>query len=144
MKKLKQLFVHFFRLIKKSNKMRTLFLTFLAFITLSSLSFAQESIKFATAQSKADLAISKESGIYVFVLPKGITQEEVIKNSKYYLHYFTVEFSEKTNEAKIVMVSNDEKSRHVIIRFLTACGAQNIIVDGRTMPNEEFFVTFIK
>ena len=53
-------------------------------------------------------------------------------------------YSVKTNEAKITMLSNDEKTRHVVVRFLTACGIQNVIIDGRTISTEEFYINFMK
>jgi uncharacterized cupredoxin-like copper-binding protein len=124
--------------------MRTLFLTCIAFIGLSTMSFAQETESTATAQSKSELVSSKESGNYLFVLPAGKTAEEINKNAKYYVHYFTVDFNENTSEAKIKMISNDEKSRHVVIRFLTASGVQHVIVDGKSMLTEDFFNNYMK
>jgi hypothetical protein len=123
--------------------MRTLFLSVLTVVSMASVSFSQE-INSASAQSKTELVSSKETGNYSFILGNKLTAEEVAKNAQYYVHYFTVVYSEKTNEAKITMVTNDEKNRHVVIRFLTACGIQNVIVDGRTLSTDEFFINFMK
>lgn len=107
------------------------------------MALAQETSNTVTAQSKTELLASKESGNYTFTLPDGITPEEVSKNAKYYVHYFTVEYIEKSNQAKLTMISNDEKGRHVIVRFLTACGAQHVIVDGKSMSIEDFFNNYL-
>ncbi len=108
--------------------MKTFFLTLVAIIGLSTVSFSQEA-NTATAQSKTQLTSAKESGMYTFVMPSTLTAEDVTKNSKYYVHYFSTEFNETTKEVKMKMVTNDELSRHVITRFLAACGVQNVIVD---------------
>jgi type II secretory pathway component PulK len=123
--------------------MKTLFLTLVAAIFSTTLSFAQENST-ASAQTKTELAASKESGKYLLVLPAGISAEQVNKSSKYYTHYFTVEFNESSREAKITMVSNDEMGRHVIVRFLASCGVQNVIVEGKTYLNEDFFLNYLK
>lgn len=108
------------------------------------MTFAQDISNTATAQTKTELAASKESGNYLFVLPAGLSAETVAKNSTYYVHYFTVEYTEKTSEAKITMTSNDEKGRHVIMRFLTANGVRFVKVDGATISTEDFFVKYIQ
>jgi hypothetical protein len=123
--------------------MRTLFLSVLTVVSMVTMSYAQE-INTATAQSKTELISSKETGNYSFILGNKLTADEVAKNAQYYVHYFTVVYSEKTNEAKITMVTNDDKNRHVVVRFLTACGIQNVIVDGRTLSTDEFFINFMK
>lgn len=126
--------------------MKTLFFSLLAVLSLSSTLFAQEmtSLNTAIAQSQADLLSSKESGNYLFVLPGSLSSEEVSSNAKYYVHYFTVEYSDKTKEAKIKMISNDEKSRHVIMRFLTACGSRYVKVGDSSMSLEDFFVKYVQ
>lgn len=124
--------------------MRTLFLSFIAIVGFSAISFSQISSTVAVAQSKTELASSKETGKYLFVLPSGLTSEEVAKNAKYYTLYFTVDYNQANSEAKISMITNDEKSRHVVIRFLSACGVQTIRMDGSTISTEEFFLTYMK
>lgn len=124
--------------------MRTLFLSFIAIIGFSAISFSQLASTVASAQTKTELATSKETGKYLFVLPSGLTTEEVTKNAKYYTLYFTVDFNQTSSEAKINMIANDEKSRHVVIRFFSACGVQSVKVDGNTISTEEFFLTYMK
>jgi len=124
--------------------MKTFFLSLIAVIGLSTVSFAQDGSNSATAQSKTQLASAKESGMFTFVMPSTLTAEEVTKNSKYYVHYFTTEFNASTKEVKLKMVANDEMGRRVITRFLASCGVQNVIVDGNTMITEDFFNSYLK
>lgn len=123
--------------------MKTLFVSLIAFFFATTLSFAQEN-SMAVAQKATELVSSKETGKYTFVMPADLTADQVAKNAKYYTHYFTVDFNESSKEAKVTMVINDEKSRHVVVRFLTACGVQNVSVDGKMYSNEDFFNAFLK
>jgi hypothetical protein len=124
--------------------MRTLFLTCIAFLGISAISFAQESTNTTIAQTKSELVAGKQSGDYKFVLPIGVSTEAITKSAKYYVNYFTVEYTEKTREAKIKMLINDDKSRHVITRYLTSCGTQYVTVEGKTISTEDFFVNYLK
>lgn len=124
--------------------MKTFFLSLIAVIGLSTVSFAQDASNSATAQTKTQLASAKESGVYTFFMPAALTAEEVTKNSKYYVHYFTTEFNVSTKEVKLKMNANDELGRKVITRFLASCGVQNVIVDGKSMITEDFFNTYMK
>ncbi len=123
--------------------MRTLFLSVLTVVSMFTMSYAQD-VNSATAQSKTELISSKVSGNYSFILGNKLSADEVTKNAQYYVHYFTVDYSVKTYEAKVTMLTNDEKTRHVVVRFLTACGIQNILVDGKTISAEEFYINFMK
>ena len=49
--------------------MKTFFLSLIAVIGLSTVSFAQDGSNSATAQSKTQLVSAKESGMYTFVMP---------------------------------------------------------------------------
>jgi hypothetical protein len=124
--------------------MKTFFLSLIAVIGLSTVSFAQDASNSATAQSKTQLTSAKQSGVYTFVMPATLTAEDVTKNSKYYVQYFTTEFNASTKEVKLKMNSNDELGRRVITRFLASCGVQNVIVDGNSMITEDFFNTYLK
>lgn len=124
--------------------MKNLFLTFLAILNITTMTFAQDISTTAFAQSNAELKASKENGKYLFVLPAGLIKEDVEKNAMYYVHYFTVEYSEKSSEAKITLISNDEKSRHVIKRYLIANGVRYMKVDGSTISLDDFFVKYIQ
>jgi hypothetical protein len=124
--------------------MKNLFLTLLSIIALASSSFAQQATTIAKSQPKAELPAAKEKGVFTFTLPSGTTAEDVAKNSTYYVHYFTTAFNAETSQVKITMLTNDDKSRHVIVRFLSASNIQYISVDGTTMVTEEFFNTYLK
>ena len=111
---------------------------------ISVFSFGQESPKTAFAKSKAEMTQSKTSGNYSFTLPKGTTSTTVEQNAKYYTHYFTVNYTESSQEAKITMITNDEKSRHIICRFLIASGVEKVNVEGKSMSVEEFYEANLK
>ncbi|MEY3199520.1 MAG: hypothetical protein RJA13_1478 [Bacteroidota bacterium] len=124
--------------------MKTICLAILAIICISTQSFSQETSVFAVAQSSKELKASKLSGTYTFVLPEGLSQEQVTKNALYYDVYFTVEYSEKTNTAKIKLIKNNETSRLVITRFLLVNGAQSVKVDGKMESMSVFFTKHLK
>lgn len=124
--------------------MKRLFFTLLTTLSITSFSFAQDTKNIAVAQSSKELVDSKVSGNYKFTLPESVTAEDVAKNSKYYVHYFTVEFDDNTQMANIKMISNDDKSRHVVTRFLTANQIQSVQVDGKPYSLEEFFNSYLK
>lgn len=123
--------------------MKNLFITIIAILNLSTLTFAQEKTNTAASQSKSELQASKESGTYTFVLPEGLSAEDAVKNAMYYIHYFSVEYNEKLHTAEIEMISNDAKSRNVIKRYLTACGVRYVKVDSETLSLDEFFNRYI-
>lgn len=123
--------------------MKTLVLSFLAILSLSTMTYAQDVTNTAIAQSKTELLASKESGKYTFVLPEILSAEDAEKNAKYYIHYFSVDYNDMLHEAKIEMISNDSKSRNVIIRYLTACGVRFMKVGDETMTLDKFFSQYI-
>ena len=116
----------------------------LLFSVVSSVVFSQQGSKETLTHGKIELAKSKESGIFNFVLPQGNTKESVIENSKYYTMYFTVEYLSEKNEAIVKMINNDEKSRHVIFRFLVASGTEKVKVDDKIFEVEQFFKEYLK
>jgi hypothetical protein len=124
--------------------MKTIFLAILAIFCISTLSFSQETSVSAVAQSSTELVASKKTGSYTFVLPAGLSQEQVAKNALYYDVYFTVEYSEKTSVAKIKLIDNNEIGRRVITRFLLVNGAQSVKVDGKTESMDVFFTNHLK
>jgi hypothetical protein len=120
--------------------MKTLFFTLMAVIGCSFASFSQV----ATTQTKMELNASKSNGKYVFMMPAGLNKDDVMKNAAYYVHYFTVGYNEKSGQAKVDMVNNDEKSRRVILRFLMSCGVRSVVVEGQTMNLEDFYSTHLQ
>ena len=123
--------------------MRSFILMLFAVVGLTAGAFAQERSTVAAAPGKKEVVESKTSGNYSFTMPEGITRQEVEDNSKYYTRYFTVKYSESDRKVSIAMVTNDEKSRHVIIRFMVACGVSTITMDGKEYPLEDFFTNFM-
>ena len=119
------------------------FFFFLSFSFLSSSQEEEEKI-IATTKSKSELIQNKIDGQFYFTLTKNITSEEVDKNSSYYTLYFSVAFDYTTKEAIIKMKINDEKSRHIISRFLTSFGIEYIKSENNTYRLEEFYQKFLK
>lgn len=105
---------------------------------------AQEPSELAVSKGVDALAKSKGSGEYIFTLPSTVSKEDVEKSSKYYTHYFSVDFKEDAHEATINLVNNEVKSRFVIARFLTSCGVRFITVDGKNVTLDEFSNTYLK
>ena len=74
----------------------------LAFVLgVVALSFAQDAKNTAISQGAKELANSKETGVYVYTLPEGVTQEEVTKMASYYPDYFTVSYDASSREASV-------------------------------------------
>ena len=128
---------------EKTNIMKSIFVLLTTLFLAGTSARAQDRSTVATAQSKAELTASKSSGKYLITLPDGMTSEEVAENSKFYTRIFTISFDEKSDVATITMIENSDKSRHVIVRFLTSCGVQSVLVEGREMMLEDFFTNYM-
>ena len=124
--------------------MKTYYFIAVLFIGLSLSAHSQEKSKSAFVKSKTEILKSKENGSYIFTLPKGTKKETVEQSAKYYTIYFNVIFDEKTLEAKIDMITNDYKSRHVICRFLVSTDIEIINMEGQEFVVEEFYKQFMK
>jgi hypothetical protein len=124
--------------------MNKIFLTAVLFLGLSITAFGQEKTKTALTKGKAEILKGKESGSFSFTLPSGTATSTVEQNAKAYTMYFKVNFNESTHEAAITMVHNDEKSRHVICRFLMSSGMEKVNIDGKDLTVEEFFINYLK
>jgi hypothetical protein len=124
--------------------MKAFFYTVLFVAGLSTFSFAQERSSLAIGPNKSEFAAGKQTGKFTFILPAGTVADEVTQNAKYYTHYFTVDYVASSREAKINMVNNDDKSRSVIIRFLSANGIQEVNVGGVIVPISELFEGYLK
>ena len=124
--------------------MKIFYLIVVLFIGLSITAHSQNSPNLAFVKSKSEILKSKENGSYIFTLPKGTTKEKVEQSAKYYTIYFNVIFDEKTLEAKINMITNDEKVRHVICRFLVSTDVEIINMEGQEFVIEEFYKQYMK
>ena len=120
--------------------MKTLFST-LALVFVMSLSFGQNT---ATIQSVKELEEVREKGKLSFVMPANFTAEEISNKSKYYTLYFTVDFNESTKVATVNMKNNDDRSRAIIVRFLTACEIKDIQVGNDKVNRDSFFEKYLK
>lgn len=124
--------------------MKTLFYTFLMVVGFGSATFAQEKSTVAIGPSSADITSGKQSGKFMFIMPQGTTAEDVAHTTKYYTNYFTVDFKESSREAKITLVTNDERSRAVITRFLISNGVQEVNIGGTTVPVGDLFEKYLR
>lgn len=124
--------------------MKTFFYSLLMVFGLGSVAVAQDNNGIAVGPSKTELAKGKESGSYKFILPEGANADEVAQSAKYYTHYFTVNYEASSRAAKISMVSNDEKSRSVIVRFLVSNGVQYVNIDGTMVSTNDLFEKYLK
>lgn len=128
----------------KKEVMKRFVYTLFAILFVTFATHAQEPAQLAVSQGTEALAKSKTSGEYTFTLPSNVTKEDVAKSSKYYTHYFTVNFDAGSHEAKINMVMNEAKNRYVIVRFLTSCGVRYITVDGANVSISDFTSKYLK
>ena len=124
--------------------MKSLFLFLIVVACSFSSLHAQENEVVALVLSKKELVSGKETGAYRITLPAQMTKEDVTKSAGFYVHNFTVNFDEKTKEAKISMVTNDARNRQIIVRFMTACGVRHMNVEGSMMEMQDFFETYLK
>jgi len=105
---------------------------------------AQEKSNIASVSSKAIWSEGKTSGKFRIILPEGSVKEDVEKSASYYVHNFTVNYDSATRIAEISMVTNDERSRQIIVRFLSACGVQKINLEGTLIDLYPFYDTYLK
>jgi len=120
--------------------MKAILTTLLLFIGLN-LSFAQQT---AIVKQTSDITSIKNTGKGMITLPSGLSVDDVASKAKYYTHYFTVQFDEKTNVASITMVDNDERNRSIIVRFLAACDVSEVKIDGKTISRDDLFQMYLK
>ena len=124
--------------------MKKIIYTLFVLIGFMSMSFAQEKSEIANSEGKTELLKSKESGEYVFVLPAGLTKDQVAKNASYYTSMFSVAYDENSYEAKVTILDNAPKSRFVIARFLSACGIRFVKVNDDFVDITEFINQYLK
>ena len=117
--------------------------SFILVIAFAGVSFAQDG-QVAGSQGSDALIKSKASGDYSFVMPTNLTAENIADNSKYYTHYFSIEFDEGSHTAMIHLLENSAKNRFVIRRFLTACGVNSIEVDDANLDLDAFTEKYLQ
>jgi hypothetical protein len=124
--------------------MKKLVSTLFILLGLVTFSFAQEAHTIAVSNGAEALNSSKVSGDYEFTLPSTLTEEQVVKNASYYTSILTVTFDKGSNKASIHMLSNEQKDRYVLARFLTACKIQHVKVGDDTVELYDFIEKFLK
>lgn len=106
-------------------------------------SFAQDASKIALSEGTTSLKSSMESNEFHFTLPNKMTKAEVEKSASYYTSDITVVFDETKNAVTITVVGTQKKSKYIIARFLTACGASFIKVDDKNLEMSEFIKAYL-
>lgn len=119
------------------------FLLAAVFLVSTFISFAQDNST-AVCGTKLALTQEKEAGKIKMKLPANISEEDVRNYASYYEKMFTVDFNNATHEIVYNMVVNDANNRRVILRFLSANQIQNVIVEGRVYPANDFYEAFLK
>ena len=121
------------------------FLSLITFFILISFSMTLSQTENITiAQSKMELEKSKKNGIYYFTIHPKASKEDVAKSAAYYPSYFSVDYDDASKIAKITMIENNEKTRLVLLRFLSSVRSQKIQVDGTSMLIHEFYDKYLK
>ena len=120
-------------------------LTLISFFFLISFSMTfSQTENITIAQSKIELEKSKQNGIYYFTIHAKASKEDVAKSAAYYPSYFSVDYDDASKIAKITMIENNEKTRLVLLRFLSSVRSQKIQVDGTSMLIHEFYDKYLK
>ncbi|MES2588942.1 MAG: hypothetical protein V4622_08180 [Bacteroidota bacterium] len=121
--------------------MKTLFFIF---ILASTFSFSQDKLFLAKVEKSSEFAENKTKGEFNFIFQKQVTKEQIETNASYYKSFFTVSFDEKKHLVSIKMLTNDEKSRRVLVRFFVTSKISQIDMDGVSYKPEEFYNKHIK
>ena len=122
--------------------MKTLFSSLC--ILLFSATLTAQTVNSAFCKSKSNLLSGKESGKIEITLPESVVKENVEEYGKYYIKMFTIGFDEKSHLATFNMVTNDENSRRVIMRFLSANQIQSVVVENKVFTLADFYENFLK
>ena len=122
--------------------MKTLFISLC--ILLFSGTLTAQVVNSASCKSKTSLLSGKESGKIQITLPESVVKENVEEYGKYYIKMFTIGFDEKSHLATFNMVTNDENSRRVITRFLSANQIQSVVVENKVFTLGDFYENFLK
>jgi sporulation protein YlmC with PRC-barrel domain len=94
--------------------------------------------------TKEDLKNNLAKNLVVFVMPSEITAENIDKSAQYYTDYFTVEYNNESKVANILLISEAETDRRVIMRFLLSTGVRIINFDGAEYTIMEFYSNFLE
>lgn len=124
--------------------MKKLISTLTFVLGVVALSFGQDASNTASTQGADALVTSKTSGTYVYTLPSVTTDEQVSKAASYYTDFFTVSFDTDSREATLDIIGERAQSTMIANRFLSACGARFVNVDGKDYKLHEYYEAFVK
>ena len=116
-------------------------ITLIAMMVFTLGAFAQ----IAKVEGDKDLLKSNlDKNKVIFVMPSDIVSENIDKSAQYYTDYFTVDFNNESKVTKILMVTENESDRRVIVRFLLSVGVRTIEFDGQDYTIMEFYSSFLE
>ena len=116
-------------------------ITLIAIMVFTLGTFAQ------TAKVEGDKDLLKSNLVnkkVVFVMPSDMTAETIDKSAQYYTDYFTVDYNGESKVTKILLLSDAETDRRVIMRFLLSTGVRTINFDGQDYTIMEFYSSFLE
>ncbi|MFT5581285.1 MAG: hypothetical protein ACI9G9_000532 [Psychromonas sp.] len=98
----------------------------------------------AKSLSKEKVYESVGKGNVFFFLPASITESQVNESAEYYTMYFSVKYNAKENSVVLTFVDEEEKNKHVMVRFFVSLGIEEIKMEQKTYSPEEFYETFVR
>lgn len=113
-----------------------------AFFVTAMFSFAQAQ-QVAKVNSLEMYEKQKFNDVFTFELTTKETKERVSETSKFYKEYFTTTFDEKTNSIVVKMANQDPTNRKIMRRLFAGLGINEVTVEGKNIPVEEFFRMYV-
>lgn len=120
--------------------MKKLFLLF-AITLFAGVAFAQTANVSGTEES---LNKNLEENFIEFEMPEEVTSDVVEKSAQYYTDYFTVDFDENTQIARINITDQKDQAKRVISRFLLSSGVRTINFQNKDYTIMEFYSNFLE
>jgi hypothetical protein len=124
--------------------MKKLIYSLVVLLSVVSFSYGQEVNNVALSNGKEALLKSKVSGEFEFKFGSDRTKESVDKGASYYTQYFTVDFNEGTDVAKIKLIENTPSARMVVARFLSYNQVRKVKVDSEELSISDFIDLYLK
>jgi len=103
---------------------------------------AQDS-KVAKIGNLKSIQSSIQNGEFIFHV-EGLNQADVTKNSVFYKDYFSVLYSEKSQDLSIKMIQSDALGRRIILRYFSSLGIQHVETEGKAYLCNDFYEQFLQ
>ncbi|PKR79871.1 hypothetical protein CW751_13025 [Brumimicrobium salinarum] len=111
----------------------------IVFFTLSS--YGQTAKVEGTAE---ELKKGLAENTLVFIMPADVSKDIVEKSAQYYTDYFSVDFDESSQKAKLTFIEGQENNRRVITRFLLSSKVRTIRFEEKEYTIMEFYANFLE